>query len=201
MPLPPPPLLLLLLLLTYCFSSVAAAVSRKAKAIEFMVVDALLEADQVLQLTDKIHKPEDFVHLNDSILEMVRGALPIMAGVCAEIKWLHHQRLEPQQEFVHLNGSIAQIVHAARQSQGLAFCAAALLVCPGGTAPVPWWYRACALVVPRLVCSGGTAPKSMWQFAHAILLVCGRSKDGSTRGPSFQFVCCLGFRLPQAVLC
>mmetsp|Transcript_1747 Transcript_1747/g.4401 ORF Transcript_1747/g.4401 Transcript_1747/m.4401 type:complete len:596 (+) Transcript_1747:63-1850(+) len=44
---------------------------RKAKAIEFMVVDALLEADQTLRLTDKIHSPQDFIHLNDSILETI----------------------------------------------------------------------------------------------------------------------------------
>jgi len=54
---------------------------RKAKAIEFMVVDALLEADQTLKLSEKIHDPADFVHLNDSILETVGS------DFCAHTLW------------------------------------------------------------------------------------------------------------------
>ena len=42
---------------------------RKAKAIEFMVVDALLEADQALRLTDRIRDPALFATLDDQILE------------------------------------------------------------------------------------------------------------------------------------
>lgn len=43
---------------------------RKAKAIEFMVVDALLEADPVLRLTEKIWDVNQFVALDDGILEV-----------------------------------------------------------------------------------------------------------------------------------
>lgn len=48
-----------------------------------MVVDALLEADQTLHLADKIHSPEDFVHLNDSILDTV-GAVCVR---CCQYDW------------------------------------------------------------------------------------------------------------------
>lgn len=43
---------------------------KKAKAIEFMVVDALLAADPVLKISEKIYKPEDFVMLDDGLLEV-----------------------------------------------------------------------------------------------------------------------------------
>ena len=43
---------------------------RKAKAIEFMMVDALLEADTVLRLTDKIWDVNQFVQLDDGVLEV-----------------------------------------------------------------------------------------------------------------------------------
>ena len=46
---------------------------RKAKAIEFMMVDALLEADPVLRLTDKIWDVNQFVQLDDGVLEVGRG--------------------------------------------------------------------------------------------------------------------------------
>ena len=45
---------------------------RKAKAVEFMVVDALLEADPALRLSAAASDPEQFVRLDDSVLE-VRG--------------------------------------------------------------------------------------------------------------------------------
>jgi len=46
---------------------------KKAKAIEFMVVDALLEAEPALRLTEKIHNPEDFVRLDDGVLEFIEN--------------------------------------------------------------------------------------------------------------------------------
>lgn len=46
---------------------------KKAKAIEFMVVDALLHADRALKISDKIWKAEDFVRLDDSLLELVEN--------------------------------------------------------------------------------------------------------------------------------
>lgn len=46
---------------------------KKAKAIEFMVVDALLEAEPALRLTEKIHNPEDFVRLDDGVLDFIEN--------------------------------------------------------------------------------------------------------------------------------
>lgn len=43
---------------------------RKAKGIELMIMDCLLEADQVLHFTDDINDPELFLGLNDSILQV-----------------------------------------------------------------------------------------------------------------------------------
>lgn len=46
---------------------------KKAKAIEFMVVDALLEADKALQFSDKIWDASEFVRLDDNILDYVEN--------------------------------------------------------------------------------------------------------------------------------
>ena len=46
---------------------------RKAKAIEFMVVDALLEADSALRISHKIHDPADFQQLDDGLLDVSVG--------------------------------------------------------------------------------------------------------------------------------
>lgn len=42
-----------------------------AKAIEYMVVDALLEADPYLKLSEQIDDPSRYVLLTDSILEEI----------------------------------------------------------------------------------------------------------------------------------
>lgn len=39
------------------------------KAIEYMVVDALTEADPVLHLSRKIDNPDEYLYLTDSVLE------------------------------------------------------------------------------------------------------------------------------------
>jgi len=41
---------------------------RVGKAIEFMITDALLAADQHLKISDMVHDPEQYLHLTDSIL-------------------------------------------------------------------------------------------------------------------------------------
>jgi HD superfamily phosphohydrolase len=46
---------------------------KKAKAVEFMVVDALVEADKALRFTDRIWDPAQFSRLDDSILETVEN--------------------------------------------------------------------------------------------------------------------------------
>lgn len=43
---------------------------RKCKAIEFMVVDALLEADSALRISDKIRSAADFQLLDDNVLDV-----------------------------------------------------------------------------------------------------------------------------------
>jgi HD superfamily phosphohydrolase len=46
---------------------------KKAKAIEFMVVDALLEADKALRFSEDIWEPSGFVHLDDNLLDYVEN--------------------------------------------------------------------------------------------------------------------------------
>ncbi|GAB4815190.1 hypothetical protein N2152v2_002236 [Parachlorella kessleri] len=63
---------------------------RKAKAIEFMMVDALLEADPVLRLTDKIWDVNQFVQLDDGVLELVENCTGGLLGPLLHV--------EPEQE-------------------------------------------------------------------------------------------------------
>lgn len=44
---------------------------RKAKAIELMLVDALITADPVLRMTERIHDPREFVQMDDTILKQI----------------------------------------------------------------------------------------------------------------------------------
>ena len=44
---------------------------RKAKAIELMLVDALLAAEPVLKMTERIHDPREFLQMDDTILKQV----------------------------------------------------------------------------------------------------------------------------------
>lgn len=46
---------------------------RKSKAIEFMVVDALIEAEPALKITEKIYNAADFVRLDDGIIDMIEN--------------------------------------------------------------------------------------------------------------------------------
>ena len=46
---------------------------KKAKAIEFMVVDALLEADRALKFSEDIWSPEAFIRLDDNLLDYVEN--------------------------------------------------------------------------------------------------------------------------------
>ena len=50
-----------------------ASACRKAKAIELMLVDALLEADPVLKLTEKVWDPREFVRLDDTLLKQLEN--------------------------------------------------------------------------------------------------------------------------------
>lgn len=58
-----------------------------AKAIEFMIVDALVLADPYLKISDRIFDPKRFVHLTDDILlEVERSETPVIpflhSGLC-----------------------------------------------------------------------------------------------------------------------
>lgn len=46
---------------------------KKAKAIEFMVVDALLEADKALKFSENIWDPSEFVRLDDNLLDYIEN--------------------------------------------------------------------------------------------------------------------------------
>lgn len=49
-----------------------------AKAIELMVVDALLEADPYLDISSRIYDPARFTYLSDDILlEVERSTVPV----------------------------------------------------------------------------------------------------------------------------
>lgn len=43
----------------------------KSKAVEFMIVDALLEADKVMGFSAAIRSAEEFVHLDDTLLRTI----------------------------------------------------------------------------------------------------------------------------------
>ncbi|DBA81314.1 TPA: hypothetical protein ACH3X2_006924 [Trebouxia sp. C0005] len=46
---------------------------RKAKAIELMLVDALIAADPVLKMTERIHDPREFVKMDDTLLKQIEN--------------------------------------------------------------------------------------------------------------------------------
>ena len=48
------------------------SLSALARAIEYMVVDALLAAESVMHFADYVTKPEKYLHLTDSIVELIR---------------------------------------------------------------------------------------------------------------------------------
>ncbi|KAG8742353.1 hypothetical protein FRC10_001634 [Ceratobasidium sp. 414] len=53
---------------------------KSAKAVELMIIDALVQANAFLRLADKIHIPEEYLHLNDSVLlEIERSNCPELA--------------------------------------------------------------------------------------------------------------------------
>jgi hypothetical protein len=42
-----------------------------AKAVEYMITDALVAANPYLKMSDAISSPEDYLNLNDSILSII----------------------------------------------------------------------------------------------------------------------------------
>lgn len=47
---------------------------KTARAIEYMLIDMLLKAESYLKIADQIYKPEEYVHLNDNILETIEAS-------------------------------------------------------------------------------------------------------------------------------
>ena len=68
-----------------------ARAPRKAKAIELMVVDAMLEADAELRISERFDDPELFVTLDDTLLRQIEthGLLPDLARPAARCPRLH----------------------------------------------------------------------------------------------------------------
>ena len=56
---------------TSCHTCRQVYTHRKAKSIEFMVADAMMEANTIYRFDEMLHDPELFLALNDSILTQV----------------------------------------------------------------------------------------------------------------------------------
>ncbi|KAF8607492.1 hypothetical protein BDV93DRAFT_588668 [Ceratobasidium sp. AG-I] len=67
---------------------------KSAKAIELMIVDALVLADPFLHLADKTHNADEYLYLNDSILlEIEKSTRPELAASREIIKRIRTRRL------------------------------------------------------------------------------------------------------------
>lgn len=56
-------------------------VSRTAKAIEYMIIDGLLEAEPYLHIADRATDPKKFLYLTDSIMTSIEAS---GKAVCAD---------------------------------------------------------------------------------------------------------------------
>jgi HD superfamily phosphohydrolase len=72
---------------------------KKSKAIEFMVVDALLEAEPALRLCDKIHHAKDFVLLDDGILDFIEN-FDVLGPLLNNVDEGHHARIKSAQAII-----------------------------------------------------------------------------------------------------
>ena len=72
---------------------------KKSKAIEFMVVDALLEAEPALRICDKIYDPKDFVLLDDGILDLIEN-FDILGPLLNNVDEGHHARIKSAQAII-----------------------------------------------------------------------------------------------------
>jgi len=72
---------------------------KKSKAIEFMVVDALLEAEPALRLCDKIDNPKDFAFLDDGILDLIEN-FDVLGPLLNNIDEGHHSRIKSAQAII-----------------------------------------------------------------------------------------------------
>jgi HD superfamily phosphohydrolase len=72
---------------------------KKSKAIEFMVVDALLEAEPALRICDKIDDPKDFVLLDDGILDLIEN-FDVLGPLLNNVDEGHHSRIKSAQAII-----------------------------------------------------------------------------------------------------
>ncbi|KAG7671643.1 putative Deoxynucleoside triphosphate triphosphohydrolase SAMHD1-like protein [Nannochloris sp. 'desiccata'] len=72
---------------------------KKSKAIEFMVVDALLEAEPALRICDKIYNPKDFVLLDDGILDLIEN-FDVLGPLLNNVDEGHHARIKSAQAII-----------------------------------------------------------------------------------------------------
>jgi HD superfamily phosphohydrolase len=72
---------------------------KKSKAIEFMVVDALLEAEPALRICDKIWNPKDFKLLDDGILDLIEN-FDVLGPLLNNVDEGHHSRIKSAQAII-----------------------------------------------------------------------------------------------------
>lgn len=100
----------------------------KGKAIEYMVVDALIEANHDLKISDLILDPDDFLTLNDSVLEQIENPRfgsqvqsPSMDKAREIMKRLRHREIY---HFVHeeqIPASMNEMLKAVTEDDILAY--------------------------------------------------------------------------------
>ena len=82
---------------------------RKGKAIEYMVVDAMIEADPVFNFSAKATDPKEYVKLDDTILKQIEWGTDPALGKAQEII----ERLRKRQLYRYVNEVIVPGTHAA----------------------------------------------------------------------------------------
>jgi len=81
-----------------------------AKAIELMIVDALLEADSYLDISSRIYDPARFTYLSDDILlEVERSAVPELAKARSIIHRIRKRQLYILVDYIHLTWDVYQL--------------------------------------------------------------------------------------------
>lgn len=89
--------------------------SPTAKAIEYMVVDALLAADPILNISGRISDPERYIYLTDSILEEIeRSTDPLLTPAREIIRRIRRRDLYRCVDYLHVSvadkAALAEVV-------------------------------------------------------------------------------------------
>ena len=72
---------------------------KKSKAIEFMIVDALLALDPALKISEKINDPKQFVQLDDGLLSTIEN-FALFESVFGEVDEGVHSSIRASQEII-----------------------------------------------------------------------------------------------------